>query len=198
MSLPNLYFLALKSGREDGLKHYMKVHGSALRYFAYGFLRDKALAEEIVSDAFVKLWTGRDKLHTESSVQAFLYISTKNACLDERNRLRNRTIHDNSLLEELESPSEDTLTRMIQVELIKLIIAEVDHLPLQQSRVFKLTYFEQMKTEEISKELGISASSVYFARSKALSSLKKMLGFKGHKNLQELIFLFLLGLVMHW
>lgn len=176
----------------------MKVHGSALRYFAYGFLRDKALAEEIVSDAFVKLWTGRDKLHTESSVQAFLYISTKNACLDERNRLRNRTIHDNSLLEELESPSEDTLTRMIQVELIKLIIAEVDHLPLQQSKVFKLTYFEQMKTEEISKELGISASSVYFARSKALSSLKKMLGFKGHKNLQELIFLFLLGLAMHW
>lgn len=165
----------------------MTVHGSALRYFAYGFVRNKALAEEIVSDSFIKLWEGRDKLLTENSVRAFLYISTKNACLDEQNSLRNRAIHDHSVLEELISPSEDTLTRMIQAELIQLIVAEVDRLPGQQSKVFKLTYFEQMKTDEISKELGVSASSIYFARSKAISTLRKALGFPRKNPIQELV-----------
>lgn len=182
MCLLNKYFSALKLGQEDGLKNYMKVHGPSLRYFAFGFVKDKLLAEEIVSDSFVKLWQGRDKIRSESSIKAFLYISTKNACLDQLELLSNRATHQADELEFLENPSEDILTKMIQTELIKMIAAEVENLPKLQSRVFKMTYFEQMDTEEISVELGKSSSSIYFARSRALATLKKSIGLKNYTN----------------
>ncbi|WP_144043740.1 sigma-70 family RNA polymerase sigma factor [Sphingobacterium cellulitidis] len=192
MNFPNPQLAALTSGQEFGLKHYMKVHGSALRYFAFSIVKDKSVAEEIVSDSFVKLWTGREKVSTESGIKAFLYISTKNACLDHINLLKNKVVHDYEILDELTSPNEDILTKMIQIELIKLIVEEVEKLPKQQARIFKMTYFEQKETDEICDELGLSSSSIYFARSKALATLKKAFGFKRNPNFQEFTFILFL------
>lgn len=192
MILPDLHLSALISGQENGLKHYMKLHGSSLRYFAFGIVKDKLLAEEIVSDSFVKLWLGRDRISSESSIKAFLFISTKNACLDQNNLLRNKMVHDNEILDELICPNEDMLTKMIQIELIKLIVDEVDKLPKQQAKIFKMTYFDQKETDEICEELGVTASSIYFARSKALATLKKAFGFKRNPNIQELTFIMFL------
>ncbi|WP_185212380.1 RNA polymerase sigma factor [Sphingobacterium mizutaii] len=194
MNFPNPHLEALISGQEQGLKYYMKVHGSTLRYFAYRIVRDKYVAEEIVSDSFVKLWVGKDRIKSESSIKAFLFISTKNACLDHTNLVRNKIIHDNEMLDELVSTNEDVLTKMIQLELVKLIVEEVEKLPKQQAQIFRMTYFEHKETDEISSELGVSANSIYFARSKALAALKKAFGFKRNPNLQELTFiLFLLS-----
>lgn len=192
MDSPNQYLAALKAGQEPGLTYYMKLHGAALRYFAFRMVKNKALAEEIVSDSFVKLWQGKDRVVSESSLKAFLFISTKNACLDQADLLRNKAIYDLDILDELVSPNEDILTKMIQIELIKLIVEEVDKLPTQQAQVFRMTYLEQKETEEICQELGASASSIYFARSKALAAIKKTFGFKRNLNLQELTYLFIL------
>ena len=192
MNFSNPHLEALISGQEQGLKHYMKVHGSSLRYFAYRIVRDKYVAEEIVSDSFVKLWTGKDRIKSESSIKAFLFISTKNACLDHTNLARNKIIHDNEMLDELVSTNEDVLTKMIQLELVKLIVEEVEKLPKQQAQIFRMTYFEHKETDEISSELGVSANSIYFARSKALAALKKAFGFKRNPNLQELTFILFL------
>lgn len=196
MNSPNPHLSALICGQEDGLKHYMKLYGTSLRYFAFRIVKDKLLAEEIVSDSFVKLWLGRNKIKSESSIKAFLYISTKNLCLDHVNLIKNKVIHENDeTLNELLSPSEDMLTKMIQMELIKLIVEEVDKMPKQQAKIFKLSYFEQKETEEIIDELGVSASSIYFARSKAIASLKKAFGFKRNLNIQELTFVIGLFLI---
>lgn len=192
MNSLNPHLTALISGQEDGLNYYIKIHGSALRYFAFCIVKDKLLAEEIVSDSFVKLWLGRDKISTEANIKAFLYISTKNACLDQANLLRNKYVHDDDFLDELICPNEDILTKMIQIELIKLIVEEVNKLPKQQAEIVRMTYFEQKETDEISKELGITANSIYFARSKALATLKKTFGFKRNPNIQELTFIMFL------
>lgn len=186
VNLPNRHFLALQKGQESALTHYMKTHGSALRFFAFQFLRDKALAEEVVSDAFVKLWQGRSKLKSESSIQAFLYISTKNACLDECKKTRPKLVHDPAILNEVISPTDNILHHMIHVELIQLLVAQVNRLPAQQADVFKLTYFEELETEEISQRLGISTNGVYFARSKALSRIRKTMRRTALKHLRLL------------
>lgn len=178
MDSPKKHFSTFKLGKEDGLKHYMRVLGPSLRYFAFGFVKNKQLAEEIVSDSFVKLWQGKEKIGNESSISAFLYISTKNACLDQLDLLHNRAVHNQEELAFIENPSEDILTKMIQTELIKLIAAQADKLPSLQAKIFKMTFFEQMETEEICAELGKSSNSIYFARSKALIAIKKALGLK--------------------
>ena len=170
----------------------MRLHGAALRYFAFRIVKSKPLAEEIVSDSYVKLWQGKERVVSESSLKAFLYISTKNACLDQTALLRNKASYSFDMLDELLSPNEDMLTKMIQLELIKLIVEEVDKLPTQQAQVFRMTYLEQKETEEICQELGTTASSIYFARSKALAAIKKTFGFKRNLNFQELTFLMLL------
>lgn len=41
-----------------------------------------AQVEEIVQDTLFKLWQRRNDFDNYQSVKAFLYISTKNACMD--------------------------------------------------------------------------------------------------------------------
>lgn len=155
----------------------MSIFGHSLRFYAYSLIRSKEAAEEIVSDSFYKLWKGRDKVVTESSIRAFLYISTRNACFDFMGTARNRVIRDSESMDLLFSTDPDILTKMIHVELIELIVKEIECLPPQQNKVFRMTYLQEMNAEEISQLLDISVSNVYFARSVALSKIRDY--FKG-------------------
>jgi len=55
------YLRELHDGRESGLHHFIRLHGKPLRFFAFNLIRSKEAAEEIVSDVFFKLWSGRER-----------------------------------------------------------------------------------------------------------------------------------------
>lgn len=179
--------MGFKDGKESSLQHYINVHGKSLRFFAYSIVRNKEVAEEIVSDSFFKLWKGRDRVKKEINIKAFLYLVTRNACYDYLD-LSKLSVEDDFDLGSLERAGEDDIvTKMIRIELIQLIIEEVDKLPEQQATIFKMTYLDGFSADEISRKLNTTLNNVYFARSKALSSLKINLSSRGMMPLLALI-----------
>ncbi|MDR2272106.1 MAG: sigma-70 family RNA polymerase sigma factor [Sphingobacterium sp.] len=176
---------ALKEGHENALYFFMDHFGHALRYFAFSYLRSKTDAEEIVSDIFVKLWNNRQKVDNYESLKAFLYIATKNACIDMKRSTRFKMqTEELDILQNLSIPEDDILKKIFRTELTELLLIEIDKLPRQQAEISKLSFLEGWNTEEICQALDTTPSNVYYARSKALLALKER--FKS-KNFEYLL-----------
>lgn len=168
-------FDQFKIGNERVLSTYFNRHAGPLLLFAYRMVADASIAEELVQDAFVKLWNARNRVESGAHLKSFLYRTTKNACID---HLKGASYRMHAASGELDENSmqtdSDLLARMIHAETLQLIYAEVKKLPPTQQQVFKLTFVEGLSTEEICSQLQMTANAVFIARSKALATLKKM------------------------
>jgi len=165
-------FADLQQGKESALCFLMNTYATALQFFAFKLTRSKEVSSEIVSDSFVKLWDRRCKLQGHDNIKPFLYVVTRNACLDYLKHSRNKHTHQDASLLELENSDEDILKKIIYNELIELIALEVKKMPKQQAQVFQLAFIEGQNTLEICDQLQTTPSTVYFARSKAIAALK--------------------------
>lgn len=181
----------LRNGKEAGLTFYMSKYGSSLRFFAYSIVKDKGAAEEIVSDSFYKLWNGRERTKTEDNVRAFLYLSTRNACYDYVDLNVNRAKYDSDALDMLIQPDQDFEAQIIYNELLNAISKELEKLPATQAKVFKMSFFEGLETKEICDMLDTTPSTVYFAKSKAIQTLKEIFKEKNLKYYSLFLFFIL-------
>ncbi len=187
------HFEQFKANNDRALSVYFDRYSRALILFAYRITEDAEVSEEVVQDAYVKLWTARDRIESEAHLKSFLYQATRNACIDNLRAAGSRIQTSAAELDEnLSQPDADLLARMIHAETLQLVYLEVKKLSPTQQQVFQLTFIEGLSTDEISAQLGMTANAVFIARSKALSTLQHM--FKGRDLLLYLAFLQLAGL----
>ncbi len=169
----------LRKNQEQGLTTAYRQYNKKLLLFAMRYLKNREIAEEIVSDTFVKMWRNRLSFDTDEKLQAFLYICTKNACL---NHLRKPALLDPlEIIENTDfalSKDVDAYTKIIHAELIMMINEEVARLSTRQREVFEMSFFEGLTVEEISKRLAVSVDVVYANRSRALAILRNQLKLK--------------------
>lgn len=170
---------ALHRDEESGLVGIYRLYNKQLLFFAQKYVRSYQVAEEIVADVFVTLWERRLQFASLERVQAFLYIATKNRCL---NHLRGTNVCDS--IEDVPNFSEficgdgDAFTKIVRTELLKMIYDEVQKLPAKQREVFNRTFLEDKTAEEIAKELNIAPNAVYANKSRALTTLRQNLQLK--------------------
>lgn len=183
----------LRLGNESALSYFMDLYSHNLHFFAYKLVRDKDAIPEIISESFVKLWKNRTQFYSIEELKSFLYIVVRNSCLDQAKKVRERYPHGQ--IEEaffLTNPENDILTKIIHTELITLIGEALEKLPKQQAEIFRLTILEGKTTAEVCEELQTTASTVYFARSKAINTLRRVFSEKNISYYQLAIFLHLL------
>lgn len=164
----------LHEGKEEGLIAVFSKYNRSLLYFVMQYVKREEVAEEIVSDVFIKVWKLREQFKTIDNLRAFLYISAKNASL---NYLRTSYVKLEVIpieeCQELQFEEPDTLSKIIRTELMASIYADIEKLPDKQREVFLLTYIEDLDASEISERLGISVTAVYANRSRATATLRE-------------------------
>lgn len=182
------YFEQFKANDELALSIYFERHARALLLFAHRIIDDMDVAEEVVQDAYIKLWTARHRIADEVHLKHFLYQTTRNACIDYRrsagHRLRNFSV---PLDENINLQDADLLARIIHAETLQLVYQEVKKLSPTQQQVFRLTFIDGLSTEEICTALDMTPNAVFIARSKALSSLQRV--FKNKDLFLYMVFL---------
>ena len=172
----SLLIRLLNEGNEEGLVAIYRLYNKQMLFFAQKYVKNHQIAEEIVADVFVSLWERRQSFSTIDRVRAFLYIATKNRCL---NQLRNAKSYE--CIEGIDEAREhlyddaDAFTRIVRTELMKTIYDEVKKLPGKQQEVFSKTFFEDKSVEEIAAEMNMASQAVYTNKSRALNSLKHRL-----------------------
>jgi RNA polymerase sigma-70 factor (ECF subfamily) len=166
--------LALKEGREEGLHFFFEQHYSYLNFFAQKLLHDPLLAEEVVADAFIKLWERREMLSIEGSVKSLLSTMVRNDCINQLKKARRLRINERGL-EHTERIEQGVLHRIVETETVKEIIDTLDALPPKCRQVFRLFYLQGKSYDEIAKELQLSPHTVRNQKLRAIRLIKKMM-----------------------
>lgn len=190
MIITEQHLTNLRLGNESALSYFMDLYSHNLHFFAYKLIRDKDSIPEIISESFVKVWQRRTQFYSVEELKSFLYIVVRNSCLDQAKKARERYTHEemeDALV--LPNPEADILTKIIHSELMTLLGEALDKLPKQQAEIFRLTILEGKSTAEVCEELKTTASTVYFARSKAVNTLRLVFSKKNISYYQFAIFL---------
>lgn len=133
------------------------------------------LTQEIVQDAFVKIWLRKEKLTDIDNFSGYLFILCRNQAFTTLKRLAKekklqplvqQQLQWEAELEDLENPSEHYRT---------LIQQAVDKLPAQQRKIYQLSRYERMKYEEIGEKLGLSPETIKTQVYNAVKFIRKEL-----------------------
>jgi RNA polymerase sigma-70 factor (family 1) len=165
--------MRIKYGDVQAFELFFRKFNVRLCVFANKFLNDPETAQEIVQDAFLRIWEGRSEIDPDDSLKSYIFKTVQNMSI---NKLRKKKVeskyieiykmvyvdqHDFSsyelhLANELEEHLEDTVSR----------------LPRSCREIFKLSRHEGLKYSEIADILSISPKTVEAQMSKALRILR--------------------------
>lgn len=177
----------LKGGDQTAFELLFHFYYPGLVIYSTQFLGDRAEAEEVAQDFFVRLWQKHQHLIPAESLKGYLFSSVRNGSL---NVLKHKKIEEKYLKEMLDL-SEHHLVYdpdlYVVSELQEKIKSSIDELPEQCRKIFIMNRIQGMKNEDIALELEISKRTVESQISKALKVLRIKL--KGYISL-----LFLLGI----
>jgi RNA polymerase sigma-70 factor (ECF subfamily) len=143
--------------------------------FAYLFLKDAKLTEEIVDDVFINIWKKRNDLTIHTNPKAYLYRSARNGVLG---HLRKNNPGFNTY-ETVENSREHTATvspetLMIREEIADKIASLLDKLPAQAGLVFRMHKMDGLRYKEIAEILNISVKTVENHMGRALRIFRFM------------------------
>lgn len=133
---------------------------------------DRDAAADVVQDAFVRVWEGRERLDPERSLKAFLYQSVRNLAL---NRSRDARTRAALLAERYEAPTRaapqpDELFRAGRVQ--ERIEGWIEALPERQREALRLSRFEGLDHREIADVMGCSPRTVNNHLVRALRTIR--------------------------
>lgn len=164
---------AFRNGNADAYMAFFKYYYKPLVYFADKLLNDIPESEDVVKESFYKLWSRHADFEYAKAVKKFLYLTTRNACL---NIIRHSKVVGTfqKEMEYLDPQVDDNivLQKMIQTELMQAIYAEIAKLPEKRQQVFRMSFFEGLKNEEVAIKLGISIFTVKEQKARALAQLR--------------------------
>jgi RNA polymerase sigma-70 factor (ECF subfamily) len=181
-NLPSNSINGLIIGDEKTYIFLFREYYVSLCSYSRRYVGRKDIAEEIVSDTFLKIWENRETIHINTSVKAYLFHAVCNNSLNYLRKLKKEEILDEYFLETssenigFASTLEEIEEQSLTMESINEKIEEaVSQLPEQQQKAFRLKRFEGKKNKEVAEIMGLSVKTVEMHISKASLNLRQRL-----------------------
>ncbi len=156
----------------QSFEELFQTYYSRLCYFSFQIVKDKASAEDIAQDAFVKYWDQQELVaRHEIAVKNFLYTTVRNASL---NFIRHEKVEKHYLEKQdpLALDEAGILHALIRSEVIDEIYSAIESLPESCRRISRMGYLEGMKNHEIAAQLGLSINTIKTQKQRALQLLR--------------------------
>jgi RNA polymerase sigma-70 factor (ECF subfamily) len=161
----------IRSGDAGALESLLKQYWVQLATYAARLLDSEDAAEDVVQEAFIRLWEHRERWSLEGSVRALLYTITRNAALDQRKGTRRRQriqAGSRDASREVATPADHTQGQELQ-DAVEAAIAD---LPTRRKEVFMLARYDGLSYSQIGEVMGISPQTVANHFSLALADLR--------------------------
>lgn len=160
-------------GAPDTLEDLIRRFGDRVVKIAYYHVRDRFLAEDIAQEVFCRVYRNLSRFRGDSAYFTWIYRITVNLCRDYAASAGFKRILPSRGIENRACADEEK--RMFEEAEGGEIFAQVMGLPAKYRTVISLYYFEDMKTSEIAKTLGISEANVRARLCRGREMLKKAL-----------------------
>lgn len=155
--------------RQDFESVYRELEVSLFN-FALRWVFDPATAEEVVHEAFVKVWDKRTTVEG-ATLKGLLYKTVQNVALNEIRRRKVRAAIP--ILSWFDNSSRDPSADLIQQQELLRLQAEMEKLPFELREVLLLSRFSDMSYDQIATFLGVPAGTVASRLNRAMRILRK-------------------------
>ena len=149
-------------GDRDALGTLVRRHQVAVYSIARKYLGDRAEAEDVAQDVFLRLWEASPRYRPEKPLPAYLRTITVNLCLDRRRRPTLFSIVDPGAIPG--SPDPEAGVRSAERE--KALIRALAVLPPAQRMAIVLFHLEGLPVAETARllEIGVKAAESLLSR----------------------------------
>ena len=137
-----------------------------LRY-CYMKLRDRALAEDLTQETFIKFFESKD-YHSIGKEMAYLYTIARNLCIDSFRKQKDELIEDLPAKIQEMPESRDKVESIVDRVSIEQAL---DRLTADEREAVVLRFSGELSVEDIAKSMDISRFAV---RRRVLSALEKL------------------------
>lgn len=144
--------------------------------FIYFRVGHKEIAEDVLSDTFVKAWQKINQINSPEALSGWLYQIARNNIIDYY-RLKKETV----ALEEVSNTLEDLINTVDTVSASlqqKKILDKLNELTDEQQQVIRYRFFEDLSNEEIAYVMGKSEGAIRVIQHRAIMRLKELLNNK--------------------
>jgi RNA polymerase sigma-70 factor (ECF subfamily) len=122
-----------------------------------GFVRNRADAEDLTHDAFIRAYKNLHRYKLERKFSTWLFTVTANLC---RNRLRYRRYHPVVSLPNYVSGGNDPAHVVAAEDRLSAVRAAIDELPISYRAPIVLRYYNELSYKEISQILSMPEGTV--------------------------------------
>lgn len=178
---------AICKGHEPALTELYRLFSKRLLHFARVITRSPEMAEEIVEDVFVKLWTNRARIQEVENLTVYLYVATKNQALNAVSQKARSLIQApfDDLDIETAHIVADPYTELVTLEMMKRMQQAVENLPPRCKIIFKLVREDGLKHREVAEILNISINTVDVQMAIAIKKICTALNIDRHVKQTE-------------
>lgn len=162
----------IAKGDQKKFRQLIEITSDELLLFAVSFIRNREVAEEVVSDVFVRIWQNKSELETIKNLRSYLFISVKNGCLSHlRKSGKEKIISIDEYSDFHFIPVEGPENNMIEQETLDQIYNVIEKLPPKCKMAFTLAKINGLKYKEIADVMGVSEKTV---NNHLVSAIKKI------------------------
>ncbi len=162
----------IRRGDTDGAAELFERYGPALLRFSDRLLSDRATAEEVTQEVFVKVISRAHQYDGRAEVASWLFAIAANACRDRRRRDRRAMIVPLEGTPELAARGEGIERRLMDREKREAVRQALSRLSDEQREALVLARYHGLPYAEIAEVLGISVGAVKTRIFRAVETLK--------------------------
>ncbi|MFA7343491.1 MAG: sigma-70 family RNA polymerase sigma factor [Terrimicrobiaceae bacterium] len=157
----------------ETLAEIFESEESAVLGYAIGLVGRRAVAEELVQEAFLRL---HELWSQVENPRAWLFRSVRNLALNHLRDHAKETVEEGPEGPGNENPPDEALGRLEAIGMVRLLISE---LPPDDQSLIRLKYHDDLKYREISRQTGLSVSNVGYKLHHLLKGLADALRHAG-------------------
>lgn len=168
---------AVAKGDHSAFERLYQYYEKRVFHYVRLFVREQALAEDVVAEVMVSVWRGACTFAHHSRVSTWIFGIARHKALD---ALRKTGRHDRDGIPfedagEIPSGCESPMEQAHRVEIGALTRRALMALSLEHREVLRLVFYEELAYEDIARMLGIPENTVKTRVFYAKQHLKKEL-----------------------
>lgn len=139
---------------------------------AYNYLRDKAIAQELVQEVFVKLWLKRKEIRNVDDVEAYLFRCLRNKIYDHYDTVASTRKLSEHVAENFSEERNAVEEVVAYNETMSLISDELEKMPEKTRMIFRMSRFDRYTNDEIASDMHLSPKAVEYHITQAMKKLR--------------------------
>jgi len=153
--------LRVSTGDESAFAVLFAHHRDQLFGYLLKITKSRDMAEEIVSDVFLKLWVGRELLVNIENLGGFLHKVAHNKAMDFfKTTARQARLQQQYALRLDRLGDKDSFEVLEEQECRRIVLEAVNQLPPQRQLIYKMSREQGLTHEQIATALNLSRHTI--------------------------------------